>query len=350
MPEMISGKYVTVSKKKHNGQSGILLSFINPDSKVNVVPLEALQEMHHALDEIGEDSSLSFMVFTGSQGKVHAGADLALFHGDIDPAAVQDYLNLGAALDFKIKNISRKMKTVSLMQGERFGGSVEWPLMTEFSVCTPDTAIQFSEVNIGLIPGWAGILNVMLRSNKENARYMAATGNRVTAQEMKDYGLVEIISEGNILEDALNIATQHEVPLGFNATGKEMCPGDKLDQMISERTDSRKYEELEKEVSSKLQTNDLSNDKGRENYAGSYISQRLTRLGKPLAPLAVAATMELIDRFSGISREDLEQIRKMGECEAQSCFRLMKTLDRKIGVNSVLTSNPIERIPIYVGR
>lgn len=242
------------------------------------------------------------------------------------------------------------MKTVSIMQGERFGGSVEWPLMTEFSVCTVDTAIQFSEVNIGLIPGWAGILNVMLRSNKENARYMAATGNRVTAREMKDYGLVEIVSGGNVLEDALNIATQHKVPLDFNAADMEMCSRDKLDQIISERTDSRKYEELKKEVSNKLQTNVLSNDKGQENYTGSYISQRLARLGKPLAPLAIAATMELIDRFSGISREDLGRIREMGECEAQSCFRLMKTLDRKIGVNSVLTSNPLERILVYAGR
>ncbi len=350
MPEIISGKYVTVSTKEHNGQSGILLSFINPDSKVNIVPLEALQEILHALDELEEDCSLSFIVFTGASGKVHAGADLALFQGDIDPSAVQDYLNLGATLDFKIKNISRKKTTVSIMQGERFGGSVEWPLMTELSVCTPDTAIQFSEVNIGLIPGWAGILNVMLRSNKENARYMAATGNRVTAQEMKDYGLVEIVSGDNVLEDALNIATQQDAPLDFNAADKEMCSRDKLNQMISERTDARRYQELEKEVSRKLQTNDLSNDKGREDYVGSFINHELGRLGKPLAPLAVAAVMELIDQYSDIRWKDLGRIKEMGEHEAQSCFRLMKTLDRRVGVNSVLTSNPVERIPIYIGK
>lgn len=350
MPEIISGKYVTVSTKEHNGQSGILLSFINPDSKMNIVPLEALREILGVLDELEEDSSLSFIIFAGAEGKVHAGADLTLFQGDIDPSAVQDYLNLGAHLDFKIKNISKKKKTVSIMQGERFGGSVEWPLMTEFSLCTPDTAVQFSEVNIGLIPGWSGILNVMLRSNKENARYMAATGNRITAQEMKDYGLVEQVAEESILEDALDLATRDKIPVDFNARRKEICSREKLNRIISERTDARRYQELEKEVSRKLQTNDLSNDMGREDYVGSFINHELRRLGKPLAPLAVAATMELIDQFSDISREDLGRIRKMGECEAQSCFRLMKTLDRKKGVNSVLTSNPLERIPIYVGK
>jgi len=350
MPEIISGKYVTVSTKEHNGKSGVLLSFINPDSKVNVVPLEALQEILHTLDELEEDSSLSFIVFTGASGKVHAGADLALFQGDIDPSAVQDYLNLGTTLDFKIKNISRKKKTVSIMQGERFGGSVEWPLMTELSVCTPDTAIQFSEVNIGLIPGWAGILNVMLRSNKENARYMAATGNRVTAQEMKDYGLVEIVSEGNALEDALDLATRDKIPVDCNVPSKEMCSRDKLDKVISERTDARRYQELEKKVSRKLQTNELSNDKGREDYVGNFINHELDRLGRPLAPLAVAAVMEMTDQFSDTGRNKLDRIKEMGEHEAQSCFRLMKTLDRRIGVNSVLTSNPLERIPIYVGK
>jgi len=159
-----------------------------------------------------------------------------------------------------------------------------------------------------------------------------------------------MVAGENILQDALNIATQPGASFNYNATDKEMCSREKLDKIISERTDSRKYEELKKEVVSKLQTNDLSADKDQENYAGSYISQRLARLGKPLAPLAVAATMELMDRFSDISREDLGRIREMGECEARACFRLMKTLDRRIGVNSVLASNPLEKIPLYVGR
>ena len=167
---------------------------------------------------------------------------------------------------------------------------------------------------------------------------------------MKDYGLVERVAGDSILEDALDLATRDKIPVDFKVRGKEMCSRDKLDKVISERTDARRYQELEKEVSKKLQTNVLSNDKGREDYAGSFINHELVRLGKPLAPLAVAAVMALIDQFSDIGWKDLGRIKEMGEHEAQSCFRLMKTLDRRIGVNSVLTSNPVERIPIYVGK
>jgi enoyl-CoA hydratase/carnithine racemase len=190
----------------------------------------------------------------------------------------------------------------------------------------------------------------MLRSNKENARYMAATGNRITAQEMKYYGLVERVAGESILEDALDLATRDKIPVDFNVPSKDICSREKLNKIISERTDARRYQELEKKVSRKLQTNELSNDKGREDYVGSFINHELDCLGKPLAPLAVAAVMELIDQFSDISWKDLGRIKEMGEQEAQSCFRLMKTLDRRIGVNSVLTSNPVERIPVYVGK
>lgn len=350
MPEIISGKYVTVSKREHNGQNGIILNLSNPDSKVNTVPWEALQEMHHALDEIGEDPGLSFIIFSGTQGKVHAGADLALFQGKINPSAVQDYLNLGTHLDFKIKNISRKKRTISIMQGERYGGSVEWPLMTEFSVCTADTTIQFSEVNIGLIPGWDGILNVMLRSNKENARYLAATGNRMTAEEMREYGLVSMVAKGDVLQDALDLATRDEVPVDEVARGKIIKTREQLETTLAKRMDASRYQKLAKEVSSQLQNGDLSEAKSRDNFVGRYVDKKLNEMGKPLAPLAVSAVHELVDMFSDATRDDLDRIKEMGESEAQSCFRLMKTVDRSIGVNSVLTSSPLERIPIYAGQ
>jgi hypothetical protein len=39
----------------------------------------------------------------------------------------------------------------------------------------------------------------------------------------------------------------------------------------------------------------------------------------------------------------------MAHDEAESCFRLMNTVDRKTGVNSILTKDPLEKIAIYSG-
>lgn len=343
MPEIISGKYVTAARKEHKGKYGLLLKFGNPDSKVNTVPIEALKEIHQALDEVREDKSLTFIVFHGDQGKIHAGADLTMFAGDIDSQAVHDYLMAGTNLDLKIKEISLKKRTVSIMQGERYGGSAEWPLMAGYSVCTPETGIRFSEVNVGIIPGWDGILNVMLRSNKDNALYMAATGNRVDADEMLEFGLVtRIVPEDTIMDSALDLATADFVkPKGKHGT---FASREELDKIIAARMDTGKYRKLAEEASRKMERGEPSDD------IRKFVGKRLNEIGKPVAPPAVNAVFKLIDTYPKLERDDMDRIKEMAHDEAESCFRLMDTVDRRTGVNSILTNDPLQKIPIYSGK
>lgn len=63
-------------------------------------------------------------------------------------------------MDMRLKRLSRRIATVAVMRGERYGGSVEWPLMASRCVASAECAVQFPEVNVGIIPGWDGVLNV----------------------------------------------------------------------------------------------------------------------------------------------------------------------------------------------
>ena len=348
MKDHFSGKFVTTSLKEHKGQKGVVVKFFNPTSKVQTVPIEGLTEINQILQELQKDESTQFMVFYGDTGEIHAGADVNLFSGDLDLATVHEYLLAGMRMDLNIKEISRTRKTVSIMQGKRYGGSAEWPLMARYSVCTPDTTIQFSEVNIGLIPGWDGVLNVLLRSNKENALYLAATGNRITSQEMLASGLVlSVCPDNEIMDRALDLATTDS--LISKSAPKTFATREMIDQLIAQGTDAGRYRKLLEEVTGKLKTGELNPDINQDNYVSKYIGVRLTELGKPLAPLAVQSVFDLIDAHPGVHWEDFEAIKKMAHDEAESCFRLMKTLDRKTGVNSILTKDPLEKIPVYVG-
>lgn len=53
MQSLISGKYVTSIPKEHHGENGVSLKFENPDDKANTIPMDALREMHGALEEDG---------------------------------------------------------------------------------------------------------------------------------------------------------------------------------------------------------------------------------------------------------------------------------------------------------
>lgn len=349
MNENFSGEYVTTNLKEHNGQKGVVVKFSNPYSKVQTVPMEALTEMNQILEELQKDESTKFMVFYGDTGDIHAGADVNMFAGDLDLAMVHDYFLAGISMDLNIKEISRTRKTVSIMQGQRYGGSVEWPLMARTSVCTPDTTIQFSEVNIGLIPGWDGVLNVLLRSNKENALYLAATGNRITAQEMFDSGLVvSVCPDNEIMDKALDLATADS--LISKSAAKILATRETVDQLIAQGTDTSRYRQLVEEVTSKLKNGELSPDRNHENYVSKYIGEKLAEFGKPLAPLAVRSVFDLIDAHSAIHWEDFEAIKEMADYEGELCFQLMNTMDRKTGVNSILTKDPLEKIAVYTGQ
>ena len=348
MNDHYSGKYVTTNLKEHKGQKGVVVKFFNPYSKVQTVPMEALTEINQILEELQKDENTQFMVFYGDSGEIHAGANVNLFSGDVDLATVHEYLLAGIRMDLNIKEISRTRRTVSIMQGERYGGSAEWPLMARYSVCTPDTTIQFSEVNIGLIPGWDGVLNVLLRSNKENALYLAATGNRITAQEMFASGLVLLVCPDNeIMDRALDLATTDS--LLPKSVPKTLATREIVDQLIAQGTNASRYRKLVEEVASKLKTGELSPDKNQENYVSKYIGERLAESGKPLAPRAVQSVFDLIDAHPRVRWEDFEAIKEMAHDEAESCFRLMSSMDRKTGVNSILTKDPLKKIAVYTG-
>ena len=346
MPEI--QKHVSTSEVEHNGKKGILLKIENPDNKFNTIPFEALIEIAQVVDDIASEKGLTFIIFCGSNDKVHAGADIKVFSGKFDSELVHDYLMAGTRLDLKIKKFSRTKRTVSIMNGNRFGGSVEWPLMAQSSVCTPETTIQFSECNLGIIPGWNGILNILLRSTKINALYLASTGDQISAQQMLEAGLVSgIYPQESILKKALEkVTTKIERPSNI---AQDLLDNDTLEKIISSRTDSNRYQNLLKDMTRNMEQNLSSSELMGKDGFKQYIQGKLNMLGKPIAPASAKAVFDLVNRYEAINWQDEKRIEEMAFEEAKLCNELMKTQDRYTGMKSILSDNPLDVIPIYLG-
>lgn len=341
---------VTLSTKSYKGTDGVLLKIENPESPVNTVSFTALDEIGKALDIIENDNTFKFIIFYGSESKIHAGADISMFSGGLkdnenppDYDTIGKYLNLGTTLDLRVKKLSKTLKTVSLLSGERFGGSVEWPLMAEYCVISPEAGIQFSEVNIGIIPGWNGILNVCLKSGLENAIFMGTTGNRISAEQMVASGIGSCISEPDkMMDKALSFAVEesHSVQKGK----KLIFTSEKeLFRTLSERMNSHRYEKLIDElkpVQAEMEPKEFSKN----------IDRKLNEIGRPVAPLAVEAVFGLVAKYGQrTNTDDLDTVKEMGEEEAQRCLDLMKTNDRVRGIDSILKAreNPFNKIPLF---
>jgi hypothetical protein len=164
---------------------------------------------------------------------------------------------------------------------------------------------------------------------------------------MLSAGLVSrICSNADLIDNALDIATSEAMKKGDVAS---LATLDETNKIIASRTDVGKYRDLSVEVSRKMARGELVEDRRADNDADGYISKKLNALGRPLAPLAVKAARNLVEKYSNVRSGDLKRAGAMAREEAEMCFTLMNTVDRRTGVNSILSANPLEKIPVFTG-
>jgi enoyl-CoA hydratase/carnithine racemase len=368
--------HVTVCVIEHGGKRGALFFLHNPDPrKLQAVPDTALDEFAAGLDAIEADTSLKFCIFHSTCDFIHAGADVTQFFGDVDDAWIREYARKGVRLDVRVKKLWPKMRTIAIMFGDRFGGSTEWPLFAEFGICDDKTAIQVTEVHLAILPGWDGLLNILLKAGPLNCRYMGQTGNRVPATQMLGMGAAHSVvttpqrpnpkafpekadyekalkeykaeCEKLLMDEALRLATEEH----FMKPKQELVIASEreIEDEVVRRLNPEPYRDLQREVAKKMEALGENPPDDAVKEVNKFVSAELSKLGKPLAPGSVAAVAEFLDKFGNLSREELlERFEEIGMWEGMRFCDLVATENRHIGIRAILTKNPVERVPVFV--
>lgn len=370
-----ASSYVWVRGVEHRGKRGALLYYANPDArKLHAVDVDGMRELEEGIAAISDAvDGLRFCVFHGAYDPVHAGADITEFAGDCDYEAIDMHLRRGTELDVLVKELWPKLRTVAILCGDRYGGSVEWPLFAQWAVCDQATRLQFSEVHLGIVPGWDGILNVLLKSNALNAKYMGQTGNPVKAADLQRIGLVQtVISSPSapdrrsippeewpavwqqhaaacqemLMSAALDLATDDEEPR--RQRGHLMASEAELAAEVARRTTAQPYRELRAEIGREAVA--LGETPSRESVKAllKELNSRLAQLGKPLAPEAVSGLEQFVERWASYAEPHLiERYADAAHEEMQLCSDLMHTEHRRQGVNAILSKSLPDRVPVF---
>lgn len=366
--------YARAELISHKGQPGVLLSYVNPDPrKLHAVDADGMAELYAAVEAIDAELSLKFCIFHGAYDPIHAGADITQFAGVPDYSLIRTHLYRGTDLDARIKALWPRMTTVAILCGDRYGGSVEWPLFAQWAVADDKTRIQFSEVHLGIVPGWNGLLNSVLRTHPANVRYIGQTGNPLSASQMLNCGLVhEVVStpappdkrrvepdkwaavwsehaaacQHLLLDAALELATSQGLEQVKHPY--RICSDEELGEEVRRRTDVARYRALKARAAQEAARVNPQADPDAYRALLRQFAGELAEMGKPLAPKSVAAVSQFVQRWSAYSTHDvLERYTEAGHQEAELCNELMRTEHRKIGVNAVLSKDLAERIPVF---
>lgn len=180
-------------------EEGIFSITINRPEKLNALNQLVIHELDKVMDEVYDNSDIKSAIITGSGDKAFvAGADISEF-GKLDAGTGEALAKFGHELMRKIENCSKPI--VAAVNGFALGGGCELALACHFIYASGNAKFGQPEVNLGIIPGYGGTQRLTQLVGKNIANELMLTGRMISAEEAKNYNIVNKVC---LPEDLLN--------------------------------------------------------------------------------------------------------------------------------------------------
>lgn len=189
---------------KPERKEGILWVTISRPEALNALNTKFFNEMDQLVDEVKNDSSLRVMVITGEGKAFVAGADIAEMVDKDSPA--------GTAFSQLGQNTFRSLEklpfpVIAAINGFALGGGLELAMACDFRIASAKAKFGQPEVNLGLIPGYAGTQRLSRLTTLGDALYLLLTAEMIGADDALRIGLVQKVTEPeSLLEEATRLA------------------------------------------------------------------------------------------------------------------------------------------------
>lgn len=182
--------YENIIAQKNNG---VFTITINRETKLNALNVKTLQEIREAVLSIQEDKEVYGIILTGAGTKAFAaGADIAEFAN----FTIAQGTEMSAAGHAVMNTLEQSKKPViAAVNGFALGGGCELAMACHMRVASDNARFGQPEVNLGLVPGYAGTQRLVQLIGKGKAIELLTTGDAINAHEAKSLGLVNHVVE-----------------------------------------------------------------------------------------------------------------------------------------------------------
>jgi len=174
-------------------EDGIAIITINRPDKLNALNKATITELGLAMDSLQENSEVKGIILTGSGEKAFvAGADIS----ELEKANADEGYRValfGQTVFNKFENSSKP--TIAAVNGFALGGGCEISMACHFRYASTNAKFGQPEVNLGLIPGYAGTQRLPRYIGKGRALELLMTGDVIDANEAYRIGLVNKVVE-----------------------------------------------------------------------------------------------------------------------------------------------------------
>lgn len=179
--------------------------YVNRPKALNALNAETLTELKEAFTQLNENPQVSVIILTGSGEKAFvAGADIA-FMKDLGAVDARSFAELGQATMSYIENM--KKPVIAAVNGFALGGGCELAMCCDIRIGSENAKFGQPEVNLGVIPGFAGTQRLPRLVGKGIAKEILYTGDMLDASEAYRIGLLnKVVAQAELLDTAKAMA------------------------------------------------------------------------------------------------------------------------------------------------
>ena len=178
---------------------------VNRPKVLNALNKDTLLEIKAAFTTLATDPSVKVIILTGSGEKAFvAGADIA-FMQPLNAIEGYEFGRLGQEAFMAIEACPKPV--IAAINGFALGGGQEICMACDLRIAADNAKFGQPEINLGIIPGFAGTQRLTRLVGKTAAKYIIYTGEMFGAEEAYRLGLVnKVVPLADLIAEANTVA------------------------------------------------------------------------------------------------------------------------------------------------
>lgn len=171
---------------------------------MNALNSQVFNDLETLLCDLKTNSNLRAVIITGEGKAFVAGADISEMV-NMNKEQAKQFSIFGQKVFDSIDSFP--VPVIAAVNGYALGGGCELAMACDFRIASEKAKFGQPEVNLGLIPGYAGTQRLPRLVGKGMAMYLLLTGEMISAQQALQCGLVQMVTpHDELMQTALNTA------------------------------------------------------------------------------------------------------------------------------------------------
>ncbi len=177
------------------------LTLNRPEAR-NALSMEMRELLKQAVHEIEFDPTVRCVLIKGQGEHFMAGGDIKNFEESLARPKGRDYWMLRIhdihPVIFALKRMGKPV--VASVSGAAAGAGVSLAAACDLVIASKDAFFTLAYCHLGVSPDWGSTYTVPRAVGIKRAMQMALLGERISAKNMHDWGLVNYLAEPDMLE------------------------------------------------------------------------------------------------------------------------------------------------------